>query len=193
MDPTRTSLLLRVKDPRDQVAWGEFHELYAPLLYAYARARGLSHDDAEDVRATCYETLVKQLPDFEYDKAKGGFKAWLRMLVQRRVVDLWRRQRQEQAGSHELGELADPTPAPDELWEQSWRSQHLQFCLERARALVPQQSYAVFRLLVDEDCAVAEVCQRLGLNANQVYKAKARVLACIREEMSLLDPDSACG
>lgn len=189
MDPTRASLLLRVKDPHDAEAWREFHDLYAPLLYAYARARGLGHEDAEDVRSTCYESLVRQLPGFEYDKARGGFKAWLRTLVQRRVVDLLRRRTEAQADSEELAGLPDPTPAMDELWEQSWRRRHLQFCVDKVRNLVPEQTHAVFRMLVDEDRDVPDVCQRLGITANQVYKAKARVLALIREQMALLDPD----
>ncbi len=189
MDETRASLLLRVKDPRDAVAWGEFHNLYAPLLYAYARGRGLNHEDAEDVRSTCYEALVKQLPGFEYDKTKGGFKAWLRTLVQRRVVDLLRQRREAHADSHELAAVADPTPGPDDLWEQSWRQQHLRFCVDKVRTQVPEQTYAVFRMLVDDDKTVPDVCQSLGLNSNQVYKAKARMLTLIRAEMAILDPD----
>lgn len=189
MDPTRASLLLRVKNPHDAEAWREFHDLYAPLLYTYARARGLGHEDAEDIRSTCYEALVRQLPGFEYDKARGGFKAWLRTLVQRRVVDLLRRRTEAQADSEELAGLPDPTPAADELWEQSWRRRHLQFCVDRVRNLVSEQTHAVFRMLVDEDRDVPDVCQRLGITANQVYKAKARVLALIREQMALLDPD----
>jgi RNA polymerase sigma factor (sigma-70 family) len=191
MDPTRTSLLLRVKDPRDGAAWREFHDLYAPLLYVYSRDRGLSHDDAEEVRSTCYEALVRQLPGFVYDRARGGFKAWLRTLVQRRVADLLRGRRGVRADSGELARLADPAPGPDELWEQAWRRRHLQYCVDKVRAVVPDTAYAVFRMLVDEDRTVPEVCERLGLNANQVYKAKSRVLAAIREEMALLDPDAA--
>lgn len=189
MDATRASLLIRVKDPHDADAWREFHDLYAPLLYAYAKARGLGHEDAEDVRSTCYEALVRQLPSFEYDKARGGFKAWLRTLVQRRVIDLLRQRTEAHADSQELAGVPDPTPAADELWEQSWRRRHLQVCVDRVRALVPEPTHAVFRLLVDEDRSVPEVCRSLGLNANQVYKAKARVLALIREQMALLDPE----
>ncbi len=41
---TRISLLKRVKDPDDAAAWREFHALYAPLLFRYARARALALD-----------------------------------------------------------------------------------------------------------------------------------------------------
>ena len=191
MDSTRTSLLLRLKDPRDAAAWEEFAALYAPLLYAYARARGLQHNDAEDVRATCYENLVRQMPGFTYEKARGSFKALLHTLVQRRVADLLRRRHESVAESHELDLLADSSPGPDEVWEQTWRQQHLRYCVDKVRTQVPEQTYAAFRMLVDEDANVPEVCERLGLNANQVYKAKARVLELVREEMALLDPETS--
>ena len=35
--PTRGSLLVRIRDPRDGVAWSQFVDLYAPLVYGFAR------------------------------------------------------------------------------------------------------------------------------------------------------------
>ena len=72
MATTRASLLLRLKDPTDAEAWSEFHKLYAPLLYRYARRRGLSRDDAEEIRDQCLEVVTRKMPTFEYDKEKGG-------------------------------------------------------------------------------------------------------------------------
>ncbi len=47
MNTTRASLLIRIKDPNANEAWSEIHDLYAPLIYGYARRQGLSRDDAE--------------------------------------------------------------------------------------------------------------------------------------------------
>lgn len=183
MDTTRTSLLIRIKDPRNTQAWAEFHELYAPLLYRYARARGLSHEDAEDVRSTCYEAIVRQMPYFDYDKQKGGFKAWLRTLVNRRVVDLLRKHRESPADMRELEQLPAHEPAADEQWEKHWKQQHLCYFVQQAGMQVSSQTFDAFRLLVEEQLSVPEVCRRLNINANQVYKAKAQVLAAVRELM----------
>ena len=43
---TRPSLLLRMRDARDHEAWHTFVELYAPLVYRFARKRGLQDADA---------------------------------------------------------------------------------------------------------------------------------------------------
>jgi RNA polymerase sigma-70 factor (ECF subfamily) len=189
MDTTRASLLFRIKDPCNTEAWSEFHTLYAPLLYRYARARGLSHEDAEDVRSTCYEAIVRQMPHFEYDKQKGGFKGWLRTLVNRRVIDLMRKRREPLADTRELAELPAAESAADELWEQHWRQQHLRYCVQQAGLQVSEQSFTAFRMLVEEQRSVPEVCEQLGMNTNQVYKAKARVLAAVRELMQAVFPD----
>lgn len=189
MDTTRASLLIRIKNARDTLAWSEFHDLYAPLLYRYARARGLSHEDAEDVRSTCYESIVRQIPHFDYDKQKGGFKAWLRTMVNRRVVDLLRKRREVRADTRELAELPADSSTPDELWEQHWKQQHLRYCMKQSRDHVSQQAYEAFRLLVEDGCAVPEVCQRLAMNPNQVYKAKAQVLQVVKQQMVSIEDE----
>ena len=37
---TRPSLLVRLRDPRDQEAWRTFLDLYAPLIYGFGRKEG---------------------------------------------------------------------------------------------------------------------------------------------------------
>jgi len=181
---TRASLLIRIKDPRDAAAWAQFHELYAPLLYKYARARGLSREDAEDIRATCYETIVARIKEFDYDKAKGGFKAWLRTLVSRRVIDLLRKRREGRADTAALGGLADAEPTPDEVWEKHWKNHHLKYCVEQVRREFSAIQFQAFEMLVLKEQTVEQVCEELGLNSNQVYKAKSRVLQKIRAKMA---------
>ena len=46
---TRPSLLVRIRDAGDKEAWRRFVEVYAPLVYGFARRRGLQDADAADV------------------------------------------------------------------------------------------------------------------------------------------------
>ncbi len=184
MNSTRASLLIRIKDARDSEAWAQFHGLYAPLIYRYARGRGLGREDAEDVRATCYEAIVRQIPTFDYDKAKGGFKAWLRTMVDRRVIDLFRKRREQRADTGDLRRLEADQPSPEEIWERQWRNQHLKYCVELLRSEVSQRTFEAFSMFVIDGRPVAEVCDELGMNANQIYKAKARMLRRVRRKMA---------
>ena len=62
-------------------------------------------------------------------------------------------------------------------------------CPERVRGDVPPKTYETFRLLAFESLSVPDVCSRLGLNSNQVYKAKSRVVAAVRRKMAELGFD----
>ncbi|MEM7167457.1 MAG: sigma-70 family RNA polymerase sigma factor [Planctomycetota bacterium] len=185
-DDTRKSLLLRIRDPNDTRAWNEFYDLYAPLVYGYARGLGLGHDDAEDVRGACLEAVTRQISDFDYDKSKGGFKAWLRTIARRRAVDLLRKRRMPIAETHQLREAPAQADAADALWEQQWRQQHLRYCVDQVGQEHPGPAFDAFQLLVSDECSVAEVAERFGWSSNQVYKAKSTVLRRVRAKMAAL-------
>ena len=46
---TRASLLVRLRDSGDADAWRQFVRIYAPVVYGYARKRGLQDADAADL------------------------------------------------------------------------------------------------------------------------------------------------
>ena len=180
MTSTRRTLLTRVKDPADREAWDEFYELYAPLLYRYARGLGLTRDDADEVRDRCLEIVARRIRHFEYDRSRGRFKGWLHRIARDAVVDLKRTRRGREVGGESLAELVDGGPGPDEAWEERWRRQHLLYCVERVQEKVPPTAYRAFCMLLFDQASVPEVCEHLGLNANQVYKAKGQVLRELR-------------
>lgn len=189
MDTTRPSLIVRIKDANDSLAWNEFYSLYAPLLYRYARERGLRHEDAEEIRDGCLESIVRRIREFQYDRERGRFRSWLRTLVVNRVIDSLRKRREVFADSRELNQLEGCIGTPEEHWDEQRKLQYLKYCVERVQERVQTQTFSAFFLLSEEECTVTEVCKRLSMTATQVYKAKSRVLELIREEMHLLDAE----
>lgn len=175
--------MIRVRDIGDSKAWAEFHSLYSELIYRYAIARGLQPSDAEDVRSACYEAAVKQMPNFEYKRSQGSFKGWLKTIVNRRVIDLHRQNREVVLSSHELASMKDPNLNADELWELEWKKQHLRHCVSRAKLEVSDQVAKAFQMLAEDGFSVPAVCQQLNMSANQVYKAKSQMLAKVRALM----------
>jgi len=186
-EETRPTLLQRIRDLADDEAWREFHRLYAPLLYRYARARGLAHEDAEEVRDRCLEVITRKIGAFEYDKQKGGFKNWLRRMTENKVIDYLRKRRERLADSQEVRGVLDGQPSPAELWETHWQREHLKRCVRQVKCMVPERDYQVFCMLLFEEATVEEVRARFGLNNNQVYKAKSRVLRCARQRLGKLE------
>ena len=186
---TRPSLLIRIRDRQDADSWAEFFDLYSPLLYAYARDRGLNHEDAEDIRASCYETIVKRIGEFEYEQQKTGFRAWLRTMVNRRVVDLFRKKQIPNAESSDLRNVEDNDESIDQLWEKNWRLHHLRYCVALVGKRVQNSTFEAFKLLTEQGLEPTEVSQRMKMNVDQVYKIKSRMLKMISAEMQNFDLD----
>ena len=46
---TRSSLLLRIRNRDDREGWGEFAEIYRPVICRMARYKGMQQADAEDL------------------------------------------------------------------------------------------------------------------------------------------------
>ena len=76
-DATRPSLLVRIRDARDREAWGQFVEIYAPLVYDMARRRGLQDADAADLTQDVLRSVSVAIGRLDYDLAKGTFRSWL--------------------------------------------------------------------------------------------------------------------
>jgi len=189
-DKTRSTLLARVKNRSDASAWEEFYSLYAPLLYRYARTQGLNREAAEDIRDECLAIVAKRMPEFRYQRERGGFKGWLRRIVRYRVIDRLRKRKEVQPDTALLSMAEAADDAPDEVWDRVWRQQHLKHCVELVRDEVSYESYAAFCMLLFDERPVEEVCGKLNMNANQVYKAKSRVLQRVRQRMAELGAES---
>src|SRR5262245_52503939 len=105
MNSTSASLLERLRQPAEQGGWDRFIELYTPLLFYWARRLGLQDQDAADLVQDVFTTLVKKLPEFQYDACKG-FRNWLRTLLVNRWRDHCRRRVPAPVGGHD-GVLAE--------------------------------------------------------------------------------------
>ncbi len=186
MDRTRSTLLIRVRNPADARAWGEFVALYEPLLTAYVRHRGLGAEDARDVVQEVFARLVKNLPGFELDRQRGRFRSWLWQICQSALGD-WARQRRRQARAEDawLDRLSEPRDAAegelDEEWQRLHRRRILSFAMETVRARSRPASWACFERHLLQRRPSAEVAAELGLTVAAVNVNASRVLDRVRK------------
>src|SRR4051812_7749300 len=94
---TRPSLLVRIRDAGDRDAWGQFVDLYGPVVYRYARKRGQQDADAADLTQTVLQAINGAIE--RYDPALGSFRGWLFAIVRNHLHKLQDRQRQTSRGS----------------------------------------------------------------------------------------------
>lgn len=67
MNSPSANLLKRLREPHAESAWQRFVELYAPLIFYWARQKGLNADDAADLLQDVLATLLTKLPEFRHD------------------------------------------------------------------------------------------------------------------------------
>jgi RNA polymerase sigma-70 factor (ECF subfamily) len=191
-DSTRATLLLRLRDRTDSLSWQEFHERYGQLLFRYARQRGASQVDAEDIVQEVALSLLKALDGFEYDAAKGRFRSYLRVAV---IRAMGRRAGKEAR----QGEAVDPNTFDymtaareadtDAEWEREWRSHRLRWALREVAPGFEQVTIDAFRVHVLAGKSVKDTAKALDISEASVYQAKSRVLKQVKQRLEELDPD----
>lgn len=196
--PTRLSLLSRLKRWDDQGSWREFFDTYWKFLYCVAVKSGLSDEDARDVVQETVVAVAKGLRDGRFKAAEGSsFKAWLQLIVRRRVADHLRKRRlpvaepatpiDETARTPTVERVAAPdTDVVIEVWEEEWAKNLADAAIERVKHRVEAKQFQMFDLYVLKDWPVREVARTLKSNVAQVYLAKHRVTAMIKQETERL-------
>ena len=184
---TSLSMLQRMRVD-DSTACQRFLHLYGPLVRSWLRRSGFHDADAADLAQDVFLAVSRAIGRFER-RADGKFRAWLSVITSNRVREHYRSQQGEAvaAGGTEahlrLLEMAEQEPddpgSTDCLLHRG---------LELVRGDFEDRTWQAFWRCTVEGHDTAEVAADLGLSLDAIYKAKARVLRRLREELGdLLD------
>jgi RNA polymerase sigma-70 factor (ECF subfamily) len=186
MHTTSVSLLQRLRQPGEAEAWERFVSLYTPLLYYWARKIGVQEADVSDLVQDVFALLLQKLPQFVHDR-QGSFRGWLRTVTLNKWRERCRRWAPPVDPDAPLADLAVPDGA-EAFWEAEYRQRLVGRALEVMQAEFQPTTWKACWQHVVEGRPVAEVAEELGLSANAVYLAKARVLRRLHQELDgLLD------
>lgn len=185
---TPPSLLNRLREhPDDADAWRRFDDLYRPLLQTWLRRYAVQPQDADDLVQQVLEVVVREMPGFHYEPAKGRYRAWLRSILVNQLRGFWRSQQSRPKADSKffdriLEELEDENSDLSRLWEQ----EHDQHVSRRLLALIEPDfsptTWQAFRRLMD-GAKAKKVAADLGISVNAVYLAKSSVIKRLREEI----------
>jgi RNA polymerase sigma-70 factor (ECF subfamily) len=172
-------------------AWEEFFELYNEILRRFAVSLRLPDDEADDLVQEVWGDVIRLLPKFEYDRAKGGFRRWLYRIVKSKAIDAARRRRvrriKRSSSEHVtaiLDELPDPKAAdPADELQKSFEFELVEVAVERLRAQATEAEFDIFRLCEREGMPRHEAAERLGLTPDaaraSLYRARKRFRAIL--------------
>jgi RNA polymerase sigma-70 factor (ECF subfamily) len=190
---TRASLLVRLRDGRDEEAWRQFLHLYGPLVYAYGRRSGLQDADAADLTQCVFQEVSGAIRRLDYDPAQGTFRGWLFTIARRQLGKLRQRSLRQPLGSGDttanvaLDDRAAAEDAADAWWEQEYKRQRFYWAADRVRPHVQEATWQAFWQTAVEGKVAAEVAAELGLSVGVVYTAKSRVLDRLKREIQALE------
>lgn len=194
--PTRSSLLLRLKEWNDSASWDEFFQSYNKSIHRIAIGRGLTHVEAQEVVQETMVAVARQMPEFNYDRAIGSFKSWLFTITRRSIGKHLNKRlagpsRPIESGANitasELESYVDPTPGLEQQWDEEWRLSLVHMAMDHVRRRVKPKQYQMFDLYVTQQLPMEQVTRMLNVNAAQVYMAKLRISVMIRHEVGGLE------
>src|SRR5262249_54824728 len=192
---TRASLLVRLRDPRDQDAWQEFFQVYSSVIYGFGRRQGLQDADAADLMQDVLRRVAASADKLDYDPRRGTFRGWLYTITRNRLYDLTdRKRKQVQASSgSDMLERLNREPAGgdgnDAAWNQEYQQGILRWAMERVRGEFQEPTWQAFVLTAQEGKSPQEAAAQLQISPGAVYVAKSRVLARWRSEVQQWSED----
>lgn len=183
---TSKTLLEKLRVFEDRQAWSQFLALYVPMIEAWGRRFGLAPDDVEELTSRLAGKLVRALPKFDYDPAKGHFRGWLKTVTQRELATFARERRRRLPTAGLMMEQPDDVEdLVASLHDQSAvMLRHLQDALKEVEAEFQgeeRKSWEVFRRIFLGGQAIEPVAAEFGLSyhaaAMRVQRIKKKVRA----------------
>lgn len=184
---TSHSLIARVKDLGDGVAWAEFLGIYQPVVFRMARRRGLQDADAQDVMQQVFLSISKSIEGWIPGDLQPPFRAWLTKIARNAITKaLTRRPRDAATGSTSMVELLEAQPDPQETTAEilaEARKELIRWATEQIRSEFSEVTWNVFWRTAIEGVPIAEVAKSTGRSAGAVYVARYRVIARLKEKV----------
>lgn len=194
---TSLSLIARVKDPGDGLAWAEFLAIYRPVVFRMARRRGLQDADAEDLVQQVFLAVSQAINGWEPGAGRPPFRAWLSTVARNAILNALTRHKPDLAsGRSSVWELLQSQPADDpvtlkELVRES-RLQIFRWAADQIRAEFSDSTWKMFWETAIAGRPISEVAAQFGRSTGAVYMARFDIIRRFKakvQEASLVSDD----
>lgn len=189
---TRASLLVQLRNPADHRAWQEFMQLYGPVVYGFARRRGLQDADAADLMQDVMRSVSAAIGRLDYDRSRGTFRGWLFTITRNKIFNFLSARRLRPQGSGDsathrlLGDQPDAGDGED-VWETEYQRRLAAIAMDRIKGEFQEKTWRAFWLTAVDGAAAADVSTQIGLSPGAIYVAKSRVLARLKQEIEEIE------
>ena len=187
---TRPSLMLRLRDPQDQQAWTQFVSIYEPLVLRLLRQRGLQDADARDVAQQVVMAVTESVEHWEPDGQAASFRRWLFAIARNLAIKFIQRgpirgPARRGVGGSDVLTLLENLPEPDRRtvseFDEEYRNEVFDWAAEKVRGEFRESTWQAFWRTCVLSESIADVADNLEMTVGNVYVARSRVIARLRE------------
>ena len=190
-------MLNRLKNGGDNQAWTAFVRLYGPVIYGFARKRGLQDADAADLMQEVMRSVARNVEKLDYDPNRGTFRGWLYTVTRNKIYNFLSAQKNraravgDSANHERLEALPDRVDTEaDADWDREYQRRMSARAMERVKDEFQSNTWQAFWGTAVEGRPAAEVGAELEMTPGAVYVAKSRVLARLRTEVQRLQSEA---
>ena len=184
-ETTRSSVLRAVANTENESAWQRLFDLYAGFVFSIARSKGLNDADADDIVQVVFTDLARNLPTFQYDRAKGRFRSYLAGLVHWRVTDKLKAGKRDADLKASFWEEAKVASSDDDAFaEREWQAAALEEALRRIKPDIKPEHYAAFVASAIEGQDTETVSKLYGISSDNLYQIRKRLTMKLRETVA---------
>ena len=179
----------------DPDSWKQLAHVYGPIVYGWARRSGCQSADAADVMQDTFASVARALSRFDDQRDGATFRGWLWTISRNKIRDRARLVAEEAAaGGTEanvaLGQIVDDVVGDPENPPTSVESDTVDArrrMIELLRQDFDPRSWRMFWETSVIGRQPADVADEMGVSKWAVYKARARVLQRLQQEMKGLE------
>lgn len=189
---TAESLIVRIRDPSNRAAWDHFEQLYRPVIFRIARAKGLQHADALDLVQQVLLSVASAIGQYEKRDDEIRFRHWLSRITRNAILKALTRQPRDRAcgGSAILDVLSEVPSADAEteaLLRLEYRRELFRQAARRVRREVAESTWLAFEMSLLQRSSVEQTAGLLNLSTGSVYAARSRVMRRLRDAVRRLE------
>jgi RNA polymerase sigma-70 factor (ECF subfamily) len=183
---TNANLIARIKDPGNAAAWESFEQIYRPVVFRIARARGLQYADAVDLVQQVFISVAHAIDSYERKEGGPPFRNWLSRITRNAVLKALTRQPKDRAsGGTAILEVLSEVPSVDQatvsLLQDELRLEVFKQAAEKVRGDVEPLTWLAFEMSVLQQQSVNSVSTTLNLSPGNIYAARSRVMKRLKE------------
>lgn len=178
---TRHSLIIRLKDQRNDLAWKEFVCAYEPFLTRLVRKQGTPERHVADVSQQLLIAIAKSVDGWKPDGKGASFRRWLGRVARNVVIKFMVRERKQvtgQGGSDFLTLIEEiPDASIDAEQANRYEQELILWAAELVRGEFREASWRAFWGTQVEGRSVSDVAEELGVTTGSIYMSRSRPTA----------------